>query len=230
MRRPSAQRARRHSGLMPANLITLAQLSVSFATSLPKSAGEPPTTVPPRSASSGLLKLPLARWICPWGGSASLPRRVSPWRPPEKPQDRRPATTFSPCRRTGIESAKARCRRALSTGASGLHRRACAASLRGGRWVRAKPVPFPTRVDRTRKRYPYFWEKVGFSVSHSAAAEPAQLTDLTRLLWAYVHPCGRVLVRKRDSNPRPIITKRGNCNRRVTAEAAAHSIFVCSGS
>ncbi len=31
----------RHSGLMPANLITLAHFSVSSAINLPKSAGEP---------------------------------------------------------------------------------------------------------------------------------------------------------------------------------------------
>src|SRR5205807_2573184 len=39
------------SGLMPADLITLAHLSVSSAMSLPKSTGEPGRTVPPRSAS-----------------------------------------------------------------------------------------------------------------------------------------------------------------------------------
>ena len=36
---------------MPANLITLAHFSVSSAISLPKSAGEPGSTVPPRSAN-----------------------------------------------------------------------------------------------------------------------------------------------------------------------------------
>src|SRR5207248_1830871 len=40
-----------HCQLMPADLITLAHLSVSSAMSLPKSAGEPASTVPPRSAS-----------------------------------------------------------------------------------------------------------------------------------------------------------------------------------
>src|SRR5262245_24207368 len=39
-----------HSGLMPADLITLAHFSVSAAISLPKSAGEPGSTVPPPSA------------------------------------------------------------------------------------------------------------------------------------------------------------------------------------
>jgi hypothetical protein len=42
--------SRDHSGLMPANLITLAHFSISSATSLPKSVGEPVSTVPPRSA------------------------------------------------------------------------------------------------------------------------------------------------------------------------------------
>src|SRR5262245_61302598 len=37
------------SALMPANLITLAHFSVSSAMSLPKSAGEPASTVPPSS-------------------------------------------------------------------------------------------------------------------------------------------------------------------------------------
>ena len=45
----------RHSGLMPANLITLPHFSVSSAMSLPKSAGEPASTVPPRSASRALI-------------------------------------------------------------------------------------------------------------------------------------------------------------------------------
>src|SRR5262245_1367800 len=43
--------SRRHAALIPANLITLAHLSVSSAMSLPKSAGEPARAVPPRSAS-----------------------------------------------------------------------------------------------------------------------------------------------------------------------------------
>src|SRR5262245_49991708 len=43
-----------HSGLMPANLTTLAHFSVSAATKLPKSEGEPAITVPPRSASRAL--------------------------------------------------------------------------------------------------------------------------------------------------------------------------------
>src|SRR5262249_32219039 len=44
-----------HSGLMPANWITLPHFSVSSAMSLPKSAGEPPSAVPPRSASCALI-------------------------------------------------------------------------------------------------------------------------------------------------------------------------------
>src|SRR5262245_28782957 len=40
-----------HSGLMPADLITLPHFSVSSAMSLPKSAGESASTSPPRSAS-----------------------------------------------------------------------------------------------------------------------------------------------------------------------------------
>jgi hypothetical protein len=44
-----------HSGLMPANLITLAHFSVSSAISFSKSAGEPGSVVPPRSASRALI-------------------------------------------------------------------------------------------------------------------------------------------------------------------------------
>src|SRR5215831_6945902 len=40
-----------HSALMPAARITFAHFSLSSTTSFPKSAGEPGTTVPPRSAS-----------------------------------------------------------------------------------------------------------------------------------------------------------------------------------
>src|SRR5437899_3049314 len=40
-----------YSGLMPANLMTLAHFSVSSATSLAKAAGEPVSTVPPRSVN-----------------------------------------------------------------------------------------------------------------------------------------------------------------------------------
>src|SRR5215831_13247522 len=43
-----------HSGLIPANLTTLAHFSVSAATKLPKSEGEPAITVPPRSANRAL--------------------------------------------------------------------------------------------------------------------------------------------------------------------------------
>src|ERR1700675_4108816 len=44
-----------HSGLMPAVLITLAHLSVSSAMSLPKSASELESTVPPKSASRAFI-------------------------------------------------------------------------------------------------------------------------------------------------------------------------------
>src|SRR5262249_54770165 len=44
-----------HSALMPANLTTLAHFSISAATKLPKSEGEPAITVPPRSASRTLI-------------------------------------------------------------------------------------------------------------------------------------------------------------------------------
>src|SRR5262249_40780201 len=44
-----------HSGLMFVDLITLAHFSVSSAISLPNSAGEPPRTVPPRSASRAFI-------------------------------------------------------------------------------------------------------------------------------------------------------------------------------
>ena len=39
-----------HSGLIPADLMTLAHFSISLAMSLLKSAGEPASAVPPRSA------------------------------------------------------------------------------------------------------------------------------------------------------------------------------------
>src|SRR5215472_1640167 len=48
------------SALMPANLITLAHFSVSSAISLPKSAGVPGRTAPPKSASRAFI-LGLAR-------------------------------------------------------------------------------------------------------------------------------------------------------------------------
>src|SRR5262249_23246857 len=49
------ERQSAHSCLMPANLIPLAHFSVSSAMSLPKSAGEPASTVPPSSASRALI-------------------------------------------------------------------------------------------------------------------------------------------------------------------------------
>src|SRR5215468_10855576 len=44
-----------HSGLMPANLIILADFSVSAAMSLPKSAGEPGDTDEPKAAIRALI-------------------------------------------------------------------------------------------------------------------------------------------------------------------------------
>src|SRR5262244_2666028 len=44
-----------HSGLMPANLITLPHFSVSSAISLPNSAGEPGSPVAPKSAKRALI-------------------------------------------------------------------------------------------------------------------------------------------------------------------------------
>src|SRR5260370_28303805 len=44
-----------YSALAPENLTTLAHFSVSSATSLPKSAGEPASGVPPKSASRALI-------------------------------------------------------------------------------------------------------------------------------------------------------------------------------
>src|SRR5439155_3440401 len=44
-----------YSALMPANFTTLAHFSVSSAISLPKSAGEPGSTVAPRSARRALI-------------------------------------------------------------------------------------------------------------------------------------------------------------------------------
>src|SRR5262245_8931616 len=50
-----------HSGLIPADWITLAHFSVSSAMSLPKSAGEPASTVPPRVSVRRALILGSAR-------------------------------------------------------------------------------------------------------------------------------------------------------------------------
>src|SRR5262249_33249459 len=44
-----------HSGLMPANLITLAHFSVSSAISFPNSAGDPGSVTPPRSARRAFI-------------------------------------------------------------------------------------------------------------------------------------------------------------------------------
>src|SRR5256885_2983658 len=49
--------SRGHSGLMPANLITLPHFSVSSAMSLPKSAGEPASTMPPSSPNFSLIQI-----------------------------------------------------------------------------------------------------------------------------------------------------------------------------
>ena len=49
------RRVRSHSALMFAARTTLPHFSVSSAMSLPKSAGEPASTVPPRSASRALI-------------------------------------------------------------------------------------------------------------------------------------------------------------------------------
>ena len=51
----SAGIASDHSALMPADLITLAHFSVSAAMCLPKSVGEPPNGVAPRSASRACI-------------------------------------------------------------------------------------------------------------------------------------------------------------------------------
>src|SRR6516162_606690 len=48
-------RAGDYSALMPANLTTLRHLSVSSAMNFPKSAGEPASAVPPRSASRAFI-------------------------------------------------------------------------------------------------------------------------------------------------------------------------------
>ena len=54
-RRMERRRARGHSGLRLAVRMTLPHFSVSSAMSFPKSAGEPPSTVPPKSASRALI-------------------------------------------------------------------------------------------------------------------------------------------------------------------------------
>src|SRR5262249_19010693 len=53
--RAAAQALAPHSALMLATRITLPHFSVSSAMSFPKSAGEPPSRVPPRSASRALI-------------------------------------------------------------------------------------------------------------------------------------------------------------------------------
>src|SRR5262245_60538451 len=53
--------SRGHSGFAPENLTTLPHLSISSATSFPKSAGEPGMTVPPISARRALT----AAWSKP---------------------------------------------------------------------------------------------------------------------------------------------------------------------
>src|SRR5262249_56704879 len=55
IRRTGFMEYRVHSGLMPANLITLPHFSVSSAMSLPKSAGETTSGVPPKSESRALI-------------------------------------------------------------------------------------------------------------------------------------------------------------------------------
>src|SRR5215510_14750899 len=52
----SVDSGRAYSGLMPANLTTLAHFSVSSAISLPKSAGGPGSGVPPRSANRAFVR------------------------------------------------------------------------------------------------------------------------------------------------------------------------------
>src|SRR6266550_2756087 len=53
--RAGALHAGNHSALAPENLTTLAHFSVSSAMSLPKSAGDPVSTVAPRSASRAFI-------------------------------------------------------------------------------------------------------------------------------------------------------------------------------
>jgi len=50
----AGMKGRAYSSLMPANLMSLAHFTVSSAICLPKSAGEPGSTVPPRPASRPL--------------------------------------------------------------------------------------------------------------------------------------------------------------------------------
>ena len=51
--KPIAERS--YSALMPANLITLAHVSISSAMTLPKSAGEPTSTAVPSSVSYAFI-------------------------------------------------------------------------------------------------------------------------------------------------------------------------------
>src|SRR5215510_14981529 len=74
-----------HSGLMPANLTTLAHFSVSAATKLPKSEGEPAITVPPRSASRALswgsVRAALISLLSLFTISAGVPVGPTPYQP-----------------------------------------------------------------------------------------------------------------------------------------------------
>src|SRR5215472_773915 len=70
-----------HWGSMPANLTTLAHLTVSSAMSLPKSAGDPGNTMPPRAArrdsilgsANAALISPLSRSTIAAGVSLGAP-------------------------------------------------------------------------------------------------------------------------------------------------------------
>jgi hypothetical protein len=73
----AAENIRAHSALMFANFTTLPHFSVSSAISLPKSAGVPGITVPPKSASRALIlgsvRAALVSWLSVSMISAGVP-------------------------------------------------------------------------------------------------------------------------------------------------------------
>src|SRR5262249_22778354 len=71
-----------YSGLILAAWITLPHFSVSSAISLPKSAGEPVSTVPPKSASRGLILGSVRAALVSWLSLSTMAAGVALGAPP----------------------------------------------------------------------------------------------------------------------------------------------------
>src|SRR5262249_50222186 len=108
--------SRGHSGFAPENLTTLPHLSISSATSFPKSAGEPGMTVPPSSARRALtaasaqpafiLVLSLSRmWLGVFLGAAMQYHALAPKPGKKSPTVGRPGSTWE---RVAVVTASAR--------------------------------------------------------------------------------------------------------------------------